>query len=91
LPLGAINWPVIESLRELAEKSRLSVVLLTADMRKPTGFGEMRRSHYYTDARVRSMLGDAARYFAHMRYRVERKAVVTLKDEAEGKTGRRLV
>jgi hypothetical protein len=39
---------------------------------------------------VRSLLGDAARHSCHLRYRVEPTAIVTLKDEAEGKTGRRL-
>ncbi len=90
LPLGATYWPVLAELRKLAEEGGISVVLVTADMRKPTGHGDMRKSHYYTDARVRSMLGDASRYWCHQRYRVEPTATVTLKDEAEGKTGRRL-
>ena len=68
----------------------MSVVLVTTDLRKPTAHGEMRKTHYYTDARVRSLLGDAARHSCHLRYRVEPNAIVTLKDEAEGKTGRRL-
>jgi len=90
LPLGATWWPVLAELRELAEKGGMSVVLVTTDFRMPTGIGEMRKTHYYTDARVRSLLGDAARYWTHQRYRVEHLTTVTLKDEAEGKTGRRL-
>ncbi len=90
LPLGATWWPVLAELRELAEKGGMSVVLVTTDFRLPTGIGEMRSTHYYTDARVRSLLGDAARYWTHQRYRVEHLTTVTLKDELEGKTGRRL-
>ena len=90
LAIGATFWPVLAELRELAEKGGMSVVLVTTDFRKPTAHGEMRKTHYYTDARVRSLLGDAARHSCHLRYRVEPNAIVTLKDEAEGKTGRRL-
>lgn len=78
-------------LRDLAEKGGLGIVLVTVDFRSPAAFGEMRKTHHFTDARVRSLLGDAARLHAHQRHRLEPGgAVVTLKDEVEGKTGRRL-
>ena len=88
-PLGASFWEMLAGLREVCEKGGPGVVLVTTDFRSPTAFGEMKKTHHFTDARVRSMLGDAARYHAHQRYRLEPDGtLVTLRDDAEGKTGR---
>jgi len=87
-------WPMLEGLRDICEESGFRVVLVTVDARPAHGFGELRRSHFFRDARVRSHLGDAGRYWSHTRYRVEvgRGArpgrVVMVKDEAQGLMGR---
>ena len=86
-------WPMLQELRDICEHTGLRVVLLTADARPDHGYGELQRRHYYRDTRVRSHIGDAGRYWAHTRYRVEPgrdepRRVVLVKDEAQGLMGR---
>lgn len=86
-------WPMLQELRDVCERTGLRVVLLTADARPDHGFGDLQRSHFYRDARVRSHIGDAGRYWAHNRYRVEQgrngpRRAVMVKDEAQGLMGR---
>ncbi len=92
--VGAWLWDAIEDLRDVCERTDLKVVLVSTDLRPQHGHGPLHRSHFYKDTRVRSWLGDAGRYLAHQRYRVEPGAdgrpmrVVAIKDEAEGLVGR---
>jgi hypothetical protein len=86
-------WPMLQELRDICEHTGLRVVLLTADARPDHGFGELQRSHFYRDARVRSHIGDAGRYWCHSRYRVEQgrngpRRALMVKDEAQGLMGR---
>jgi hypothetical protein len=91
LPIGAHFWNMLADLRQHAERTGFGIVLVTTDFRRPSAFGEMKASHFYTDARVRSLLGDAGRYLCHQRYRIEPGGgIVTIKDGIEGKTGRQL-
>lgn len=91
LPIGAHFWNMLADLRQHAERTGFGIVLVTTDFRRPSAFGEMKASHFYTDARVRSLLGDAGRYLCHQRYRIEPDGgIVTIKDGIEGKTGRQL-
>ena len=87
----------LKELRDVCERTGLRVVLVTADMRPDHGRGELQRSHFFRDSRVRSHIGDAGRYYAHLRYLVEpgrngrpRRAVL-VKDEGEGLMGRILL
>jgi hypothetical protein len=96
--VSGLLWPLAERLRGMCESNGLRVVLISADARPDHGRGELRRSHFFRDGRVRSSLGDAARYWCHCRYLVEERwsdsddhwprRAVMLKDEAEGMMGR---
>jgi len=93
---ACVLWPVFWQLRELSEKTGLKVVVISADARPVHGNGPVQKSHYFRDTRVRSTIGDAGRYWCHMRYRVdtnhngEAESVVLIKDEHDGCTGRML-
>lgn len=94
--VGAWLWDAVNGLRDLCEREDFKVVLVSTDLRPLHGYGKLHRSHFYKDTRVRSWLGDAGRYLAHQRYRVEPGPdgwpgrVVAIKDEAEGLVGRLL-
>jgi hypothetical protein len=68
---GAWLWDLFEGLRQLGEQTGLKVVVVTVDGRTEWGRGALRRGHFFTDARVRSSIGDAGRYYTHQRYLVE--------------------
>jgi hypothetical protein len=68
---------MLDGLRRLGEESGLRVVLVTCDACPEHGYGHMRRSHFFRDGRVRSAIGDAGRYYAHQRYRIERAVKTT--------------
>jgi hypothetical protein len=94
--LAAFFSPMLEELRGLCEATGFRVVLITVDARTEHGRGGLRKGHYYTDARVRSHIGDAGRHWAHLRYLVESDedgwptwAALT-KDEGQGLPGRML-
>jgi hypothetical protein len=74
---GAWLDDLFAGLRHLGEETGLRIVAVTCDGRTDGGTGMMRRSHYFTDRRVRSTVGDAARRHAHMRYLVERVLTTT--------------
>ncbi|MFI5299363.1 MAG: hypothetical protein ACHREM_14810, partial [Polyangiales bacterium] len=82
--VGVWLWSLLQALRTVCEESGLNVVLITVDARRDVDSGLLRRSHYFTDARVRSFIGDAGRYWAHQRYIVEDGRVVAIKDEHMG-------
>lgn len=94
--LAALFTPMLEELRGLCETSGFRVVLVTVDTRNEHGKGSLKKGHYYTDARVRSHIGDAGRYYAHLRYLVESDEDGRptwggmTKDEGEGLPGRML-
>jgi hypothetical protein len=94
--VGAWLWELIKELRDLCERENVKVVMISTDLRPQHGCGQLHKSHFYKDTRVRSWLGDAGRYLAHQRYRVEPGdggwpgRVVAIKDEAEGLVGRLL-
>lgn len=75
------------ALRRLCETTGLKVVLITVDDRPDNGRGPWRGSHRWDDGRVRSAIGDAGRYWAHSRYRMERDRITMLKDERHGRPG----
>ncbi len=87
-------WPMLAELRDICERTGFRVVVVTVDARPEHGYGELQRSHFYRDARVRSHIGDAGRHHCHTRYRVETgresspRRVVMVKDEAQGLMGR---
>ena len=90
-------WDLLRGLREeVCERLGGTVIVVTVDARPDHGRGPLLRSHYFRDARVRSSIGDAGRYWAHQRYFVEPgrrgrvRRIVAWKDEAEGLTGREL-
>jgi hypothetical protein len=69
---GAWLWETFEGLRRLGEETGLRVVAVTVDGRPEHGRGDLLRTHFFRDGRVRSHVGDAGRYHAHQRYLVER-------------------
>lgn len=92
--MAAWLWPILAEWRGICETSGMSIVLVTTDLRPHHARGPVLRSHFFRDARFRSWIGDAGRYFCHQRYRVEpdlsglAQRVVAVKDEAEGLVGR---
>lgn len=78
---------LLGQLRRLCETTGFKVVLVTVDDRPAHGRGPWRGSHRWSDARVRSAIGDAGRYWAHCRYRMELERTVLLKDERHGRPG----
>jgi hypothetical protein len=95
--MSGMLWEALAAARTWAELTGGIVLVLTTDNRPPTGSNPDARSGFWTDARVRSWIGDSGRYWSHLRYRVDRwdrsrrriqRRVVTLKDEAEGVVGR---
>jgi len=94
--VGAWLWEAVEGLRDVCEREDFKVVLVSTDLRSQHGYGQLHKSHFYKDTRMRSWLGDAGRYLARQRYRVEPgddgwpDRVVAIKDEAEGLVGRLL-
>jgi hypothetical protein len=97
--MGTNLWAYLRCLREHVEQTDSLVVLFTVDHRPASGMDAVRPSNFWTDARVRSWIGDAGRYWCHQRYLVtypssygkERGPQITsIKDEAEGLVGRRL-
>ncbi len=96
-------WEYLRFIRDSVEKTNGLVVIVSVDSRSPSGKGDLRLSHRWTDQRIRSTLGDAARYWCHARYLVEYRKIETrsriiqrpihvtlIKDEIEGLVGRRL-
>jgi hypothetical protein len=85
---------LVEQLREEVETNGSRFVFITQDARPVRGRASWSRAQAWTDARVRSTLGDAGRRSAHCRYFVDTdrvgriREVVTWKDEHEGLTGR---
>lgn len=69
---GAWLDDLLRELRRIGEETGKRHVIITCDGRTDGGDGPMKKSHYYTDKRVRSTIGDAGRQHAHMRYLVER-------------------
>lgn len=88
--LAAMLWNSLRACRAACESENALIVVVTIDHRPPSRYGTQRRSWFFTDARVRSLIGDAGRYLCHVRYRVGHggRRVVTIKDEAEGLPGR---
>jgi hypothetical protein len=68
---GAWLFDLFGQVRLHCEQTRLRVVVITADARPDHGRGPLRRSHFFRDGRVRSIIGDAGRYYCHQRYLVE--------------------
>lgn len=91
--VGLRFFGMMKELRQVCEQG-LRVVVVSADARPLHGRGPLRSSHYFRDGRVRSLLGDAGRYNAHLRYLIQVDAhtrgrrVVMVKDEGEGLMGR---
>ncbi|MGH7294934.1 MAG: hypothetical protein ACRELB_08375, partial [Polyangiaceae bacterium] len=69
---GAWLDDLLRELRRIGEETGKRHIIITCDGRTDGGDGAMKKSHYYTDKRVRSSIGDAGRQHAHMRYLVER-------------------
>ncbi len=70
--LGTALWDDLEQLREVTERPGGGIVILvTVDARPFHGTGPWRKSHLYTDARLRSILGRAGTRFCHQRYFIE--------------------
>lgn len=99
--IAANIWEPMRYLRTFVESGDSVVLLVTVDLRPDAGKGPFRPSNNWTDARVRSLLGDAGRYWCHRRFLVEREMhetkhrlwwtttkVVSLQDETEGIPGR---
>lgn len=99
--MAANTWDLLKTLRTTVEQTDAIVTVFSVDHRPDSGKGKLRPSNFWTDARVRSFLGDAGRYWCHMRLRVEHEMhearrrlswtttkVVALKDETEGIVGR---
>jgi hypothetical protein len=76
---GAWLDNIFRELRQLGEQTGVRIIAVTCDGRTDGGTGPMKRSHYFTDKRVRSSIGDAGRQHAHMRYLVERVVRTTWK------------
>lgn len=95
--VAALTTPVMKELRSICEHDGISVVVVTVDARPDHGTRrEILKIHRFRDGRVRTLLGDAARYHCHLRYLVEStdSGVPTwigmTKDEGEGLPGRML-
>ena len=109
--VAATLTPVLKEWRDLCEREGINIILISVDCRPDHGKGELQKAHFFRDSRVRSLLGDAGRFYCHQRYLVEpngagttykvdglqgcnatvtvvNNTVATLKDEAEGRTGR---
>lgn len=92
--MAALLSPMLAELRDICESTGLKVVLVTVDARPEHGRGPLLPTHFFRDARVRSHIGDAGRYYAHLRYLVETNDrgratwVGMLKDEGQGLPGR---
>ena len=94
--VGATFWNLMADLRRTCETTGVNVIVVSVDTRPDHGLtGQpILKTHYFRDGRVRSLLGDAGRYHSHVRYLVEQRdsdaveRIVTVKDEAEGRTGR---
>lgn len=92
--LAAYLWGTMREFRQVAEETDVKFLVITVDCRPDHAYGPLRASHRFRDARFRSHIGDAGRYWCHQRYRLEgnwrKPTVVALKDMAEGLTARRL-
>jgi len=92
--LGPLMAPTFSGWRETAETTGMRIVTITTDLRPAHGRGELLKTHRFRDGRVRSHVGDAGRYYAHLRYLVDsdvngRPVKITMaKDEGEGLPGR---
>lgn len=90
--VAAMLSAVFKAQREACERDEGLVVVFTVDHRPPAGRGAFRESFRFTDVALRSLAGDAGRYYAHQRYRVgyDRRGpvLVVIKDEAEAARGR---
>ncbi len=76
---GAWLADLFQELRRHGEETGVRYVMVTCDGRPEHGRGTPQRSHYFRDGRVRSSIGDAGRYYAHMRYLAERVVKTTWK------------
>ena len=82
--LGTALYDDLERLREATERPGGGIVIfVTVDARPLHAVGAWRKSHGYTDARVRSILGRAGARFCHQRYFVE-SALVPVRKVAAG-------
>lgn len=92
--VAALMAPLFAELRAAAEITGIRVVTISTDLRPLHGRGELLRAHRYRDGRVRSHVGDAGRYAAHLRYIVDSDhkgtpmRISMAKDEGEGLPGR---
>jgi hypothetical protein len=93
--LGAVFYDMLKGIREACEALGYTAIFVTTDFRSFGAEGELKPRHFFTDARVRSLLGDAGRYWCHQRYRVEERGgrasrVIAIKDGLEGRVGRQV-
>lgn len=87
---ASMFWRVLEAATAAFERDGGKLVLISADARPIHGRGRLLGEHFRSDARVRSTLGGAGRYWAHVRYLVEgtpEPRVVMTKDFEHGKVG----
>ncbi len=84
----------MRAFREAVERDGTRVIVISQDARPVRGRSAWTRAQAWTDARVRSTLGDAGRRYAHQRYFIDCNSrgriteITTWKDEHEGLTGR---
>ncbi len=90
--------PYFSYWRQVAEATGLSIIVVSLDARPVAGKGPWRPAHNCRDTRVRSIVGDAGRYFCHMRFMVEgtdtggvSRSVVITKDEVNGLGAGRII
>ena len=85
---GALLWSVYERLVRVVEEDGLTVLVVSVDMRSNSA-QRPAREDLYTDRQMRSLSGDAGRYFAHVRYRKwdNGDGWLVLKDYADGLPG----
>ena len=86
---GVLLWSVYERLVRVVEEDGLTAVVVTVDMRADSAHRSASPRDLYTDRQMRSLSGDAGRYFAHVRYRerVDGDGWLVLKDYADGLSG----
>jgi len=84
--------------RQISEATGLNIIIISLDARPVAGKGPWRPAHNYRDTRVRSIVGDAGRYFCHMRFMVEgtdtggvSRSVAVIKDEVNGLGAGRII
>lgn len=68
---AATLTPVLKEWRDLCEREGINIILISVDCRPDHGRGDLQKAHFFRDSRVRSLLGDAGRFYCHQRYLVE--------------------